>query len=211
MTMTKHDARRFRHPADRRPSPRQFARRDPALGADAGRGRVPVLPRRPPRADGRRRSGRAARQRPRNGRGADRQRDRSRASRSCSRQSAVPAHAELRLDPQRHRAHGLAQPDDAVEGQGRARTAKARRVGLFTYPVLQAADILLYQRDPRAGRRGPEAACRADPRHRAQVQHRLRRRPVRRARAVHRRRHRGAGHEPARRTVRKCRSPIRRT
>ena len=56
MTKSAHQTRRFRHPADRRPSPRQFARRDPALGADAGRGRVPVLPRRPPRADRRRRS-----------------------------------------------------------------------------------------------------------------------------------------------------------
>ena len=37
----------------------------------------------------------AARQRPRNGGGADRQRHRSRPSRSSSRQSAVPAHAEL--------------------------------------------------------------------------------------------------------------------
>ena len=46
--------------------------------------RMPVLPRRPPRADRRRRSRAAARQRPRDGRGADRQRHRSRPSRSCS-------------------------------------------------------------------------------------------------------------------------------
>ena len=50
-----------------------------------------------------------------------------------------------RLDPPGHGAHGLAQPHDAVEGEGRARTARASSVGLFTYPVLQAADILLYK------------------------------------------------------------------
>ena len=37
MTIERH-ARRLRHPADRRAPPRQSARRDPALGADAGRG-----------------------------------------------------------------------------------------------------------------------------------------------------------------------------
>ena len=34
--------------------------------------------------------------------------------------------------------------------------------GLFAYPVLMAADILLYQSEPRAGRQGPEAAPRSD-------------------------------------------------
>jgi hypothetical protein len=37
-----------------------------------------------------------------------------------------------------------------------------------------AADILVYKRDARAGRRGPEAASRTGPRHRAEVQQRLR-------------------------------------
>ena len=54
--LNRSDARRLRNPADRRPAPRQSARRDPALGADAGRGGMPVLPRRPPRADRRRRA-----------------------------------------------------------------------------------------------------------------------------------------------------------
>jgi len=31
-------------------------------------------------------------------------------------------------------------------------------VGIFTYPVLQAADIVLYGATPRAGRRGPAPA-----------------------------------------------------
>ena len=48
------------------------------------------------------------------------------------------------LDPQRDRTHGLAQPHDAVEGQGRQESR--RRIGRpVRYPVLQAADILLYQ------------------------------------------------------------------
>ena len=37
---------------------------------------------------------------------------------------------------------GEAQPHDAVQGEGAAGS-----VGLFTYPVLQAADILMYQAD----------------------------------------------------------------
>ena len=48
-------------------------------------------------------------------------------------------------------------------------------VGLYAYPALMAADILVLPRDARAGRRGPEAASRALPRHRAEVQQRLRR------------------------------------
>ena len=38
------DARRFRDPAHGWAAPGQFARRNPALGADAGRGEMPVLP-----------------------------------------------------------------------------------------------------------------------------------------------------------------------
>jgi hypothetical protein len=47
-------------------------------------------------------------------------------------------------------------------------------VGLYAYPNLMAADILVYRGDARARRRGPEAASRAFPRHRAEVQQRLR-------------------------------------
>ena len=39
------------------------------------------------------------------------------------------------------------QPDDSVQGQVGATEADRATVGLFTYPVLQAADILLYQAD----------------------------------------------------------------
>ena len=58
-------------------------------------------------------------------------------------------------------------------------------VGLFTYPILQAADILLYQARPGAGRRGPAPAPRAHPRPGAAVQHPVRRH-VHGARAAHR-------------------------
>ena len=86
--------------------------------------RVPVLPRRPPRADRRRRPGPAARQRPRNGRRADRQRDRSRQV-DPVRPERGPRPRRARLDPAMHRAHGLAQPHDPVQGQDAARTARA--------------------------------------------------------------------------------------
>ena len=68
------------------------------------------------------------------------------------------------------------QPDDAVQGQVGARAPTRASVGLFTYPVLQAADILLYRRRPGAGRRGPAPAPRADPRPGPAVQQPLRRR-----------------------------------
>ena len=48
------------------------------------------------------------------------------------------------MDPWLHRPNGLAEPDDAVEGQGREEP-RGRVCGLFSYPVLQAADILLYK------------------------------------------------------------------
>ena len=48
--------------------------------------------------------------------------------------------------------------------------------GLFTYPILMAGDILLYQTDLRPDRRRPAAAPRARARRRRAVQHALRRR-----------------------------------
>ena len=47
--------------------------------------------------------------------------------------------------------------------------------GLFTYPALMAADILLYQPGLCSGGRGSEAALRADPGHRPTLQRHLRR------------------------------------
>ena len=65
------------------------------------------------------------------------------------------------------------------------KTAKgiAPNFGLFAYPVLMAADILLYDTNVVPGRPGPEAAPRDDARHRDQVQPDLRR-DLRRARGA---------------------------
>ena len=53
-------------------------------------------------------------------------------------------------------------------------------VGFLGYPLLQTADIIIYNARVRAGRRGPGAAPRAEPRDRAPVPQLLRR-AVRRA------------------------------
>jgi tryptophanyl-tRNA synthetase len=89
------------------------------------------------------RSGRASRQCPRNGRGPHRLRDRPgaiRAVQPC--RGAGPCRA--RLDPELHGADRMAQPDDAVQGEIR-QEPRGRELGLYAYPVLQAADVLLYQ------------------------------------------------------------------
>ena len=125
-------------------------------------------------------------------------------------QSAVPAHAELAwILGCTARMGWLNRMTQWKDKAGKNREGAS--VGLFTYPVLQAADILLYKATHVPVGEDQKQHVELDPRHRAQVQHRLRRRPVRSARALHRRRNRGAGHEPARRPVRKCPSPIRRT
>ena len=49
------------------------------------------------------------------------------------------------LDPLLHGADRLAEPDDPVQGESRARIAKAPASASYAYPVLQAADVLLYQ------------------------------------------------------------------
>ena len=75
------------------------------------------------------------------------------------RQSDVPEVTELPwLLVDRHR-HGPARARALLQGQGRARASR-RASGLFTYPVLMAADILVYDTRPRAGRQGPGAARR---------------------------------------------------
>ena len=77
-----------------------------------------------------------------------------------------------RLDLQLRRPHGLAEPHDAVQGEGRQ--GPRERLGR---PVrLSDADGGRHPRlprHPRAGRRRPEAASGADPRHRPEVQQRL--------------------------------------
>ena len=80
----------------------------------------------------------------------------------------------------------------------------AASVGLFTYPILQAADILLYRPHYVPGRRGPAPAPRADPRPRAAVQPPLQE-DLPAARALHPQGHR-QDHRPAGPDARRCRS-----
>ena len=94
-------------------------------------------------------------------------------------QSARSGPCRAGLAPPVHRAHRLAQPDDTVQGE--VRQEPRERVGRSLYlsrppgrrhPALSG--------NPRPRGRRPEAACGADPRHRDQVQQRLRRRAVHR-------------------------------
>ncbi len=62
-------------------------------------------------------------------------------------QSHVPQHTQLAWVLECLTGFGEADADDPVQGQVAARRRRALSVGLFTYPVLQAADILLYQAD----------------------------------------------------------------
>ncbi len=94
--------------------------------------------------------------------------------RSSFPQSAVQRSRRAGLDLQLRRPARLARPDDPVQGQERqAQGARQRRPLHLSgaagrrHPGLQG--------HPRAGGRGPEAAPGADPRHRRQVQPRLRR------------------------------------
>ena len=83
-------------------------------------------------------------------------------------QSAVPAHAELAW------MLTCVTPVGWLERmtQYKAKAAKQESVGdgLLQYPVLMAADILLYQAGHRAGGRRPGAASGIDARHRAALQ-----------------------------------------
>ena len=68
--------------------------------------------------------------------------ERLHAVRPEPRPRAHPAHLAARV----HDGHGRAAPHDPVQGQVRP-GQEASRVGLFTYPCLMAADILLYDAD----------------------------------------------------------------
>jgi len=55
---------------------------------------------------------------------------------------------ELACGPELHHGFWRGEPDDPVQGQGGAKGGSSRRPSaLFTYPILQAADILLYEAD----------------------------------------------------------------
>ena len=88
-------------------------------------------------------------------------------------QSSVPQHAQLNwllgsVTPMGWLNRMTQFKDKAGKNRDNA------PLGLYAYPVLQAADVLLYHGHACAGRRGPEAACRADARHRRRLQPTLR-------------------------------------
>ena len=88
-------------------------------------------------------------------------------------QSHVPAHAQLGWVLQCLTGFGEARRMTQFKDKSAKGGEGAARVGLFTYPILQAADILLYRPTICAGRRGPAPAPRAHPRPRPALQHPL--------------------------------------
>ena len=128
-------------------APRQLPGGAAAVGADAGGRRGVLRRRRPACADRRTRTRTSAEQSLLGAAQTARRRASTRRKPTIFLQSQVPEHTQLAwiLElPDRVRA---GQPDDAVQGQGGQDGAGAANVGLFTYPVLMAADILLYQAD----------------------------------------------------------------
>ncbi len=109
-------------------------------------------------------------------------------------QSQVPEHAQgawiLSCITGFGEASRMTQFKDKSSKGGESQSS----VGLFTYPILQAADILLYDTDAVRGR-GPAPASGAVPRPRAALQQPVRR-DVRGAQAAHRDGHR-ENHRPA--------------
>ena len=85
-------------------------------------------------------------------------------------QSQIPQHAQLSWVLQCLTGFGEARRMTQFKDKSSKSGEGAASVGLFTYPILQAADILLYRPALRAGRRGPAPAPRAHPRPRAALQ-----------------------------------------
>ena len=78
-------------------------------------------------------------------------------------QSHVPEHPQLAWVLECLTGFGEASRMTQFKDKSARSGADSASVGLFTYPVLMAADILLYQADAGAGRGGPAPAPRADP------------------------------------------------
>ncbi len=112
-------------------------------------------------------------------------------------QSAGIGPCRARLGVQLRRAARLAQPHDPVQGEG-GQGPRERLGRTLRLPQPDGGRHPGLQGDPRAGRRGPEAAPRAHPRHRPEVQQRFRHRVLPAGRAADPGRG-GAGDEPARR------------
>ena len=166
------------------------------LGGAAGRVRGDLLHRRPARDHRAAGPGAIAGQDPRGRGGLPRRRARCTAQHDLRPEPRAGPHP-ARLGVQLRDAARLAQPHDPVQGQGR----QAARPGADRPLRLSGADGRRHPRlpgDPRAGRRGPEAASGAVARHRGRLQPTLRDRFFPTPRALDLRR-RDPGHEPARR------------
>ena len=164
----------FRGAADRQSASRQLPRRDRQFREAAVELRLHLLRGRHARHHGVAGPGRADQGDARGDRRVHRQRHRSQEAHRVQPEPGRRAR-RARLGVQLRGAPGLAQPHDAVQGEGRQgpreRLGRALRLSEpdgGRHPGLS--------RDPRAGRRGPEAAPRAVARHRAEVQQRFRRR-----------------------------------
>ena len=116
--------------------------------------------------------GRAAAGDPRGDRGVHRLRHRSEKAHRVQPEPGRRAR-RARLGVQLRRPPRLAQPHDPVQGEGRQgpRERLGRALRLSDPDGGRHSGL---SRDPRAGRRGPEAASRAVARHRAEIQQRLR-------------------------------------
>ena len=167
-------ARLFGRPADRQPASRQLSRRDPPLRPAAGQPRLHLLRGRPARHHHLAGPGRAHARDARGDRRLPGGRHRPEEEHRLQPEPRRPARRAC-LDLQLRRAHGLAEPHDAVQGKGR----QGPRERLGRAVRLSQPDGGRHPGLPRhacAGRRRPEAASRADPRHRAKIQQRLFRR-----------------------------------
>ena len=163
-----------RRAAHRKPPSRQLSRRDPQLRAPAARLRVPVLRGRPARHHRVAGPGSCS---------ASQTREIASAFLAAGVDGQQAHHLQpvdgararpARLDLQLRGPPRLDEPHDAVQGEGRQgpRERLARPLRLSGADGGRHPDL---QGHARAGRRGPEAAPRADARHRHQVQQRLRR------------------------------------
>ena len=110
-------------------------------------------------------------------------------------QSHVPAHAELGWVLDCYTMFGELSRMTQFKDKS-AKHADNINAGLFTYPALMAADILLYQPDYVPVGEDQKQHVRADPRHRQALQRRLRR-CVQDPRTLHSQGGR-PGHEPER-------------
>ena len=167
----------LRHAAlGRLPAPGQLPRRPGQLGEDAGRVRRRSSSSRTCTRSPWTRSGRAGPRAPGSPPPSTSPAASTWTSATLFVQSHVPEHAAAGLGAELHHRLRRGVPDDPVQGQdARSTGTDAASVGLFTYPVLMAADILLYQPARRAGGRGPAPAPGTGPRPGPAVQPPLRR------------------------------------